>query len=109
MKFKIEFLLFQLLKWSVLALPLKSAQRLGYYLGGGAFYLLSGRRKIALDNLCNAFPEKNESELKEIAKGAFRNYGITLVELLWFPNLNDAIFSKLVTRSEEHTSELQSR
>ena len=96
MKFKIEFLFFQLLKWLILTLPLKSAQRLGAVLGTGGFHLLSSRRKITLDNLRHAFPEKSESELNSIAKGAFRNYGITMFEMLWFPNLTETTLRKFV-------------
>lgn len=93
---KIEFYLFQLFKWIVLALPLKSAQRLGYFLGSLSYYLVSGRRKIAFENLQHAFPEKSESERNQIAKGAFRNFAISFVELLWFPNLTDEIIRRLV-------------
>jgi KDO2-lipid IV(A) lauroyltransferase len=96
-KNSIEFVFFQCFKWFVLALPLKSAQRLGFYFGDAAYHLIKKRRNIALENLRHAFPEKSESELLAITKGAFRNYGITLVELLWFPNLNEARINKLVT------------
>lgn len=93
---RIEFYLFQLFKWIVLTLPLKSAQRLGYYLGSLSYYIVGGRRRIALDNLRHAFPEKSEDECKHIAKGAFRNFAISFIELLWFPNLTDEIIRRLV-------------
>ena len=54
------------------------------------------RRKIALENLSHAFPEKTGDELKSITRGSFRNYGITLTELLWFPNLNEKNISSLL-------------
>ena len=97
MRDSIEFVFFQCFKWLVLLLPLKSAQRLGFYLGSAAFHLINRRRSIALENLRFAFPEKSETELINITKGTFRNYGIALVELLWFPNLNEARINKLVT------------
>lgn len=93
---RIEFVLFIILKWFILLLPLKSAQRLGTYLGLIAFYLVKKRRRIALDNLRWAFPTKSEQQRREIAKGAFKNYGITIAEFLWFPNLNDKIIRHLV-------------
>lgn len=96
MRSRLEFLLFQLFKWFVLALPLKSAQRLGGYLGNLAYYVAGHRRRIALENLHYAFPDKPESDLKKIAKGAFRNFAITFVELLWFPNLTDERIRYLV-------------
>ena len=97
MQQRLEFFAFQIIKWVILALPLKSAQRFGAVIGSAAFYLVGSRRRVALENLRHAFPEMPEEGRILIAKGAFRNYGIALVELLWFPNLTDAILRKLVT------------
>src|SRR5208283_3318436 len=96
MQFFFEFLAFQVIRWIVLVLPLKSAQRLGAGFGRLAFTFLSDRRNIALENLSHAFPEKSQTERANIAKGAFQNYGIALMELLWFPNLNDTRLRSLV-------------
>ncbi|HZY10912.1 MAG TPA: lysophospholipid acyltransferase family protein [Bacteroidota bacterium] len=96
MRHRLEFIFFQLFKWFVLILPLKSTQRLGAYLGVIGYKIFSRRREIALDNLRTAFPGKSERECVAIARGAFKNYGITLTELLWFPNLNDVTIRKLV-------------
>src|SRR5512140_467179 len=52
-------------------------------LGAVAYALNVPRRRVALDNLTHAFPEKSPMELRAIARGAFRNYGISLVEMLW--------------------------
>ena len=40
----LEYFAFQLIKWMVLALPLKSAQRLGAYLGSAAYHVMSALR-----------------------------------------------------------------
>lgn len=85
------------LRGFVLSLPLESAQALGARLGGIAYSLIAGRRKVALENLRRAFPERSADELERIARGAFRNYGITFIELLWAPNMTPAIFDRLVT------------
>ncbi len=96
MRNRLEFFLFQLVKWFVLALPLKSAQRLGRILGSGAYHLLGKRRAVTFDNLRHAFPEKSAEELAAIARGAFRNYGVALMEFLWFPNLTEERLRALV-------------
>jgi KDO2-lipid IV(A) lauroyltransferase len=96
MRKRLEFFIFQLFKWFVLALPLKSAQRLGHYLGGLGYYIARRRRNIALDNVRHAFPDKSGLEIKRIARAAFRNFAISFVELLWFPNLTDGIIRSLV-------------
>lgn len=96
MKLFIEFAFFQIVKWIVLCLPLRSAQRLGSGIGILSFHLLASRRRVALENLQYAFPEKSEGERHAIARGAFCNYGIALIELLWFPHLNDKTIRNLL-------------
>jgi len=96
MRYRIEFIFFQLFRFLILLLPLKSAQRFGAFIGTIAYYIAVERRKIALENLQYAFPEKSKQDCTKIAKGSFRNFAISLVELLWFPNLTDDILRKLI-------------
>lgn len=97
MRHRAEYVLFKLIEWLVLALPLKFVQRLGSLLGLVGFYVVTKRRSIALDNLRHAFPDKSHQELRQIAKGSFQNYGITLLEFLWFPRLTHARLERLLT------------
>ncbi|MBI4809902.1 MAG: hypothetical protein HY800_00315, partial [Ignavibacteriales bacterium] len=96
MRHRIEFILFQIFRYLVLLLPLKSAQRFASMIGSAAFYIVPKRREVALENLRYAFPEKSEGERIAIAKGSFKNYATALVELVWFPNLSDKVLGKLV-------------
>ncbi|MBU2472170.1 MAG: lysophospholipid acyltransferase family protein [Bacteroidetes bacterium] len=96
MQLFIEYLLFQLLRLIILALPLKWVQRLGVKLADFAFIALTKRRSIAVENLQHAFPEKTQEELEQIARNAFRNLGISICEFLWFPNLTPNILKKIV-------------
>lgn len=93
---RIEYWAFLLFRAIVLALPLKSAQRLGDIIGRISYLLISGRRRVALENLRQAFSEKSDTELRRIARDAFRNFGIAFAELLWFPNLTDETIRRLV-------------
>src|SRR5436190_177987 len=94
---KLEFTLFRLVQWIVLALPFKSAGRIGSALGAGAYYALGSRRKIAMENLRFAFPGRPDGELRAIIKESFRNYGITLLEFLWFPNFSPTDLANIIT------------
>ena len=96
MRARIEFLLFRLLTWIVLALPLRLAQLLGALIGAVAYRTISSRRRVAFENLAHAFPEKTIQERRTIAKGAFRNYGIAMMEFLSFPKLNERRLRELV-------------
>lgn len=79
----IEYFLFRLINRIARFLSFRSAGAVGAFLGNAVFSLTSFRKSITLDNLQNAFPEKNEIEIAAIARGAFKNYGIALVESLW--------------------------
>jgi KDO2-lipid IV(A) lauroyltransferase len=96
MKQRLEYALFRMIRWVVLALPLRPAQNLGAAFGTLSFRLMGKRRAITMENLSNAFPEKSAEERAAIALGAFQNYGISLIELLWFPNMTDEILRKLI-------------
>ena len=95
MSHKIEFALFKLLQWILMRMPFKSVQRLGAGLGLAAYYVVGGRRKIALDNLQHAFPEMPAAELRALAKRTFMNYGTTLLEFFWIPAITDAMMDTI--------------
>jgi Kdo2-lipid IVA lauroyltransferase/acyltransferase len=96
MRYRIEYLLFLFIRSIVQALPLKSAQRLGAFIGWAGYKLSPRRREITFENLRNAFKEKSDLELKIISLGAFQNFGIAFAELLWLPRLSDSEIRKLV-------------
>jgi KDO2-lipid IV(A) lauroyltransferase len=102
MMHRIEFFFFILFCRFILLLPLRAAQRFGSLIGIISYHLLTSRRSIALDNLRHAFPEKSEAELRYIAKGSFRNFGITMAELLWFPKMTDDVLHKILHSDNIH-------
>ncbi len=83
MKETIEYTLFRAVQRLARLLSYGAADRLGRILGMCAYVVAFPRRRIALDNLVHAFPEKSTKEIHAIARGAFRNYGISLLEMLW--------------------------
>lgn len=96
MHHRLEYLALLSFRLLILALPLRLAQRLGALLGAAFSRILPVRRRVALENLRFAFPEMKEQERERIAAGAFRNYGITMVELLWFPRLTPERIAMLI-------------
>jgi len=52
------------------------------------YYLLPRRRRVAVDNLRRAFPEKSVAEIFRIVKGVYRNFGILAAEFVDIPRLN---------------------
>ncbi|MGA9364297.1 MAG: lysophospholipid acyltransferase family protein [Bacteroidota bacterium] len=92
----LEFILFSFFGFLVRLMPLRLAQSFGDNVGSLAYLIAWRRRTIAIDNLTHAFPEKNRDEIKRIALGAFRNYAISISELLWFPRLTPERLRKFV-------------
>jgi Kdo2-lipid IVA lauroyltransferase/acyltransferase len=82
-KESIEYILFRAVQRMARLLSYPAAERLGRILGMLAYVVTVPRRRVAMDNLVHAFPEKSRKEIRVIARAAFRNYGISLVEMLW--------------------------
>ena len=92
----IEYAAFQTVAFLVSLMPLRGAQGVGRKLGRFVFDTLGYRRDVTLGNLRRAFPEKPESELVHIARGAYENIGISLLELIWVPNFTSEQLAKMV-------------
>ncbi|MEO8168653.1 MAG: lysophospholipid acyltransferase family protein [bacterium] len=82
----LEYFLFNLINSIARSLSFRSAERCGAALGGAVFALTGFRKRITFDNLTKAFPEKSSDEIKNIARGAYRSYGIAVVQSMWASN-----------------------
>ncbi|MDD5687786.1 MAG: lysophospholipid acyltransferase family protein [Elusimicrobia bacterium] len=83
----IEITVLIIFNFFVLLLPLKLALRIGRWLGDIAFYVLKIRRDVVIKNLSFAFPNKTYDEIYGIAHRTYRNFGMSMIELLFFPKL----------------------
>jgi KDO2-lipid IV(A) lauroyltransferase len=79
----IEYRLFMALRAVARRLPYHRVGQVGGSLGRLIFLLAPIRKKVTLDNLRHAFPEKTREELRRIARGAYANYGTALLESFW--------------------------
>lgn len=92
----LEYLVFEMASMIVQSMPLKVVQKVGSALGVFVFTVLRFRRSVTLDNLNKAFPEYGSEQIEAIAREAFRNVGISLLELLWFPRMSAAKVNQIV-------------
>lgn len=97
MKNYIEFVIFKFFVFIARLLPFKLAQRLGKLLGVFAYHFIPYRKKVALENLRNSFPEKSDDEIRRILKMAYVNFLITVFEFMSFPKLKVEDFKKFVS------------
>jgi KDO2-lipid IV(A) lauroyltransferase len=96
-KHLVEYILFVGVSLFIRMMPLQILPKFARVAVGLAFPLLLSRRRVALRNLRNAFPEKSRRELERIARESFVSVAIAFLELLWFPRLSKEQMLKKVT------------
>ena len=84
----IEYVAFQTLAFLVQLMPISGAQWVGRRLGRIVYSPMGYRKEVTHSNLRRAFPEKSDAEIAAIARGAYENIGISLVEFAWFPKMS---------------------
>ena len=92
----IEYVAFQTVALLVQLMPISGARWVGRRLGRFVYSTFGYRKEVTLSNLRRAFPEKSEAEIVVIARGAFENLGITLLELAWFPRMSRKQLGEMV-------------
>jgi len=99
MKNKIEYLLF--LGWGFLIrlLGLSLSRKLSFIPAALFFYIIPIRKKTTLDNLAMAFPEYSKKKIFRIAFASYRNFIITLSEILYLPKMDSSEIENAVKYS----------
>lgn len=92
----LEYILTWLGKNIFFVLPWRWAQRGGYLLGFLVQYFFPDRRRIVMNNLKYAFPEKKEQEKMQIARKVWRNIGITAAEFVKIQQLTCSNLSQYI-------------
>jgi KDO2-lipid IV(A) lauroyltransferase len=64
------------------AVPLRVVKGISNILGNLLFFLVPKRRNIAIDNLQQAFKEKNGQEINELARQSCRSFFLTFLEII---------------------------
>ncbi len=71
-----------------IAMPLKIVHIFSGFLGNMLYFLVPKRRNIAVENLRHAFrEEKNELEIRKIARKSCKSFFLTFLEMMKFRNL----------------------
>ena len=88
LRFKLEWLCLQLLHTLIPLLPRKAAHGLSKGLGSLGFAVDKRGRNIAIENLTLIFgEEKNDSEIRTLAKKSYRSFAQTVVDQFWSKRL----------------------
>ena len=84
----IEYIVLKFFSKILHFLPRSAILFLGSRVGDLAFYCIPIRKKITIENIRSAFPEKTEKEVNRIARDAYRNLGMNTFEHLCLPYLS---------------------
>ena len=88
LRYKLEWLCLQLLYTLIPLLPRKAAHGLSKGLGSLGFAVDKRGRNIAIENLTLIFgEEKNDSEIRTLAKKSYRSFAQTVVDQFWSKRL----------------------
>ena len=88
LRYKLEWLCLQLLYTLIPLLPRKAAHGLSKGLGSLGFTVDKRGRNIAIENLTLIFgEEKNESEIRTLAKKSYQSFTQTVVDQFWSKRL----------------------
>ncbi|HRN26911.1 MAG: lysophospholipid acyltransferase family protein [Ignavibacteriaceae bacterium] len=96
MKNIIEYILFLSLSYLCRLLGLSLSRKFASLISIFFFYLLPIRKDVVFDNLKNAFPELSSNQIKKLAYGTYKNFAITLVEILYLPWTSDEQIKNVV-------------
>ncbi len=90
------FLIFtiKLFQQFVRIMPESIQQGIGIFFGRIVFYVLKGRRNVAMSNIKRVFKDSDARWQKGVAKKCFENMGKNFIELLLIPYLSDTDYSK---------------
>ncbi len=83
-------------------LPYSWILAFGAALGKLTFSILRIRRRVALENLALAFPEKSAAELKRVARRSYENFGMMMLEYLRLPGLSESELRQRISFSMPH-------
>jgi Kdo2-lipid IVA lauroyltransferase/acyltransferase len=92
----IEYIFFIVFIYILRALPLALVRRIVVSIAFVLFKILGIRKKVSLENLKNAFPEKDIHELNEIAYNSFKNFSLTIIESMYAPSLSEEKLFKMM-------------
>ena len=93
----ILYLIAKLFSVFLMALPVEVALSIGRFFGSLAYIFNYKRAKVAYSNMRAAFcEEKDPSEIRQIVKRLYRNFGETLVEVLRMPKMDKAYIEKYI-------------
>ncbi|MEW6102743.1 MAG: hypothetical protein AB1630_02805 [bacterium] len=103
----LEFLGLKILIGILSFLPKEIDYWIGGVLGNILYLCLPKIRNRAINNLNNAFSDKDKNWIKKIAKNTYRNFGKRIIEFIILPKIKDEIISTTEISGLEYLEEIK--
>lgn len=100
-RFLLEYIILLSMGVIIRLLPRKAVLHLGARVGDFIFYCVPVRKKITLNQLRAAFPNKSEKEIHSICRSNYQNLGMNSLEHLHIPALSKDDLIKIVPLENE--------
>ncbi len=94
---RLEYAIFRFIEWKITIMPEWAMRPFANFLAFLVYDLFKYRRKVSLENLARAFPEKSPEEREKIARGCYRHWALTALE---FFKMGRWTVEKIKTRVE---------
>jgi KDO2-lipid IV(A) lauroyltransferase len=101
MKHWLEFALVKMVAAALRLLPMVAVRACGGALGRAAYVVGSRHRRIAIENLAQAFPSRTPAELRRLARDMFAHFGRWALELIKFAGLSRERMLQLIDSEGE--------
>lgn len=85
-KNKVEYFFFLLFIKIFKLIGLNGTRHVGKILGSFIYFVVPIRKRVVIENLSKAFPNKKLAEIKSIAHRTYQNITITFFELMYIPH-----------------------
>jgi KDO2-lipid IV(A) lauroyltransferase len=106
-KHRAEALIVKLIRQMLRPLPMSAVRLIGRGIGRLAYVVDGPHRRIALENLENAFPARPENERHDLARAMFAHFGALLFELLKFSTWSrERMLASFETEGEERVRQV---
>ena len=106
MKHGVELLLVRAVSGAMRLLPMAAVRALGRGLGRLAYLVDGWHRRIALDNLAHAFPNRPMAQRRQLARATFAHFGSLLLELLKFGTYSpEQMLAAIESEGEERVAQ----
>jgi KDO2-lipid IV(A) lauroyltransferase len=106
-KHRAEALIVKLIRQMLRPLPMSAVRVIGRSIGRIAYVVDGPHRRIALENLENAFPARPENERRDLARSMFAHFGALLFELLKFSTWSrEQMLASVETEGEDRVRQV---